>query len=61
MLEPALSKRLLERKVEALERGRPDVIATANIGCLLHLRRRASQPVVHWIELLDPSAPGSAP
>ena len=61
MLQPALSKRLLERKVEALERGGPEVIATANIGCLLHLRRRASQPVVHWIELLDPTPPSPLP
>ena len=61
MLEPALSKRLLDRKVEALERGEPEVIATANIGCLLHLRRRASPPVVHWIELLDPAVPRSLP
>ena len=61
MLEPALSKRLLERKVEALERGAPDVIATANIGCLLHLRRRAGPPVVHWIELLDPAPPAPVP
>ena len=58
MLQPALSKRLLERKVEALERGEPEIIATANIGCLLHLRRRANRPVVHWIELLDPAPPG---
>ena len=57
MLEPTLSRRLLERKVEALERGQPDIIATANIGCLLHLRRRAQHPVVHWIELLDPAPP----
>lgn len=61
MLEPALSKRLLERKVEALERGGPEVIATANIGCLLHLRRHAYRPVVHWIELLDPAAPRTRP
>ena len=61
MLEPALSKRLLERKVEALERGEPEVIATANIGCLLHLRRRAEAPVVHWIELLDPAPPAPLP
>ena len=61
LLQPNLSKRLLERKVEALERGGPEVIATANIGCLLHLRRRASQPVVHWIELLDPAPPGPLP
>ena len=61
MLQPTLSKRLLERKVEALERGGPEVIATANIGCLLHLRRRASPPVVHWIELLDPAPPAPLP
>ena len=61
MLQSRLSKRLLERKVEALERGDPEIIATANIGCLLHLRRRASQPVVHWIELLDPAPPGPLP
>ena len=61
VLEPALSRRLLERKVETLERGQPDVIATANIGCLLHLRRRANHPVVHWIELLDPASPRPLP
>ena len=58
MLQSTLSKRLLERKVDALERAGPEVIATANIGCLLHLRRRAQAPVVHWIELLDPAPPG---
>ncbi len=56
LLEPALSGRLLERKVQALEREAPEVVATANIGCLLHLRRRAERPVVHWLELLDPAA-----
>lgn len=54
LLEPGLSGRLLENKVEALEEGSPKLIATANIGCLMHLRRRAERPVVHWLELLDP-------
>jgi glycolate oxidase iron-sulfur subunit len=31
----------------------PDVIATANVGCALHLAGRATVPVVHWIELLE--------
>ena len=61
MLQSTLSKRLLERKVDALEREEPEVIATANIGCLLHLRRRAHHPVVHWIELLDPTPPRPLP
>jgi glycolate oxidase iron-sulfur subunit len=29
------------------------VIATANIGCQLHLGSASAVPVHHWIELLD--------
>jgi glycolate oxidase iron-sulfur subunit len=29
------------------------VIATANVGCLAHLREASSVPVRHWIELVD--------
>ncbi len=56
ILEPALSRRLLTNKLAALESERPTLIGTANIGCLLHLKSRASVPVKHWIELLDPEA-----
>jgi glycolate oxidase iron-sulfur subunit len=53
ILQPALSRRLLANKVLALEDGAPEVIATANIGCLAHLESGAARPVVHWISLLD--------
>jgi glycolate oxidase iron-sulfur subunit len=53
LLEPVISAQLLTEKIEALQGGRPAVIATANIGCELHLATRATVPVVHWIELLD--------
>jgi glycolate oxidase iron-sulfur subunit len=53
ILQPQLSKQLLENKVIALESREPDLIATANIGCLLHLQSGTSLPVKHWIELLD--------
>jgi glycolate oxidase iron-sulfur subunit len=52
LLQPELSERLRERKLAALGSGRPDVIATANIGCLTHLRDPQGPPVVHWVELL---------
>jgi glycolate oxidase iron-sulfur subunit len=48
-----LSGQLRANKLAALEAGRPEVIATANIGCLAHLGARAQQPVRHWIELLE--------
>lgn len=53
LLQPEISNKLLERKLEALQGGLPDVIATANVGCQLHLESGASIPVKHWIELLD--------
>jgi glycolate oxidase iron-sulfur subunit len=53
ILQPRLSQQLLENKVAALEKNRPDIIATANIGCQLHLSSKARQPVIHWLELLD--------
>ena len=53
LLQPELSRQLKANKLAALEAGRPDVIATANIGCLAHLADGAKPPVRHWIELLD--------
>ena len=53
VLQPALSARLLQNKLEALGRDAPRLIATANIGCLLHLRSGTSTPVVHWMQLVD--------
>ena len=53
VLQPVLSKQLRERKLENLEAGEPQAIATANIGCLTHLQAGTARPVRHWIELLD--------
>jgi glycolate oxidase iron-sulfur subunit len=53
IFQPEISERLRSEKLQALERDAPAVIATANIGCLIHLEKQASVPVKHWIELLD--------
>ena len=58
LLQPQLSHQLLEAKVAALSSGAPDVIATANIGCLHHIRGGTSIPVRHWIELIAERLPG---
>ncbi len=52
ILQPALSQQLLTNKIAALQHQQPDIIATANIGCQLHIATRADVPVKHWIELL---------
>ena len=52
ILQKDLSQQLLHRKLECLERDRPSIIATANIGCMMHLQSGTDLPVKHWIELL---------
>ncbi len=53
VLQPALSEELGERKRQALTVADPELIATANVGCQLHLSHGAQVPVKHWLELLQ--------
>jgi glycolate oxidase iron-sulfur subunit len=56
LLQPALSEQLLDQKLAALEGDSPTTIASANIGCLMHLQRRAKTEVRHWLEMIRPHA-----
>ena len=60
LLEPEMSRTLLGKKLAALTRDRPDLLATANVGCQLHLETAAKLPVKHWIELIDDAAGGDS-
>ena len=53
ILQRSLSRQLLKNKIQALETGDPELILTANIGCLLHLQSVTDKPVKHWIEWLE--------
>jgi glycolate oxidase iron-sulfur subunit len=61
LLQPDLSQELRRRKLGALTVASPDLIATANIGCLEHLRAASAVPVRHWIEIVDALLAGRAP
>lgn len=52
VMQPQLSEQLRDNKLNALLEGEPQLIATANIGCLNHLRAAADRPVEHWLVLL---------
>lgn len=56
VLQPAMSRRLRDRKLACLTIDAPDVIASANVGCQLHLTQADGVPVRHWVELLWESA-----
>ncbi len=53
VLQPKLAKKLLINKIKNLKQDRPDYIATANIGCQMHLSTKSDKPVKHWIELVE--------
>lgn len=51
--QPELATQLRDNRLDALESGQPDVIATANIGCQTHLNGAGRTPVRHWVEILE--------
>ena len=53
VLQPEIAGALKARKLDNLQAGAPEMIVTANIGCLTHLQSGSSVPVRHWVELLD--------
>ena len=52
ILQADLSQQLRRRKLAALTIDHPDVIVTANIGCLMHLGDLDGVPVQHWLNLV---------
>ena len=60
MVQNALSMKILDEKMENVAIVSPEIIATANVGCMLQLRAGAQRrglkaEVVHVMELLDRS------
>ncbi len=53
VLQPRLSHQLRDNKIAHLEAGRPQMVLSANVGCIGHLQNGTLTPVRHWIEWLD--------
>jgi glycolate oxidase iron-sulfur subunit len=58
--QPELAGQLRKNKLNALEAGNPEVIVSANIGCITHLGAKSQVPVRHWVEFLDDLISGKA-
>ena len=61
LLEPELAGQLRERKLSNIAKVNPDVIVTANIGCMMQLKGGTSAPFVHTVEMLDWATGGPPP
>jgi glycolate oxidase iron-sulfur subunit len=55
VMQPKISMQLRDNKLEKLEADSAEIIATANIGCMMHLQSGTKTEVRHWIEVLDAS------
>jgi glycolate oxidase iron-sulfur subunit len=53
VLQPEMAYQLRDSKLANLEAAKPEMIVSANIGCLTHLQSGTQTPVKHWIELVD--------
>ena len=53
VLQPELATQLRDRKLGHLQPLEPEVIVSANIGCIQHLQTGTATPVRHWVEVLD--------
>ena len=57
VINPDLAYQLRDRKLGHLQTtfsgSAPDLIVSANMGCIKHLQSGTSTPVRHWVEVLD--------
>jgi len=53
LLQEKMASELLKRKVENIDKIKPDFISAGNIGCITQIATGSSIPIVHTIELLD--------
>jgi glycolate oxidase iron-sulfur subunit len=53
VLNPGLAQALRDRKLGHIQASTPDLIVSANIGCITHLQSATDTPVRHWVEMLD--------
>jgi glycolate oxidase iron-sulfur subunit len=60
ILQPVVAGQLRERKLQALLVPRPDVILSANVGCIVYLGAASGIPVRHWVEWLAARLPARA-
>ncbi|MEX0329243.1 MAG: glycolate oxidase subunit GlcF [Ruegeria sp.] len=61
LMQPQISAKLKQRKVQSLEAKAPDVIAAGNIGCMMQIGSGTDIPIVHTVQMLDWATGGPKP
>ena len=53
ILHRDIANQLLKLKVENINKVKPDIISTGNIGCMMQIANGINIPIVHTVELID--------
>ena len=53
MLQNEIADKLLKEKVKNIEKVKPDIISTGNIGCITQIANGTKIPILHTTELID--------
>jgi len=53
MLQNEIADKLLKEKIMNIEKVRPDIISTGNIGCIAQIANGTKIPILHTIEIID--------
>lgn len=61
ILQPEIAGQLRDRKIANIERTRPDLVATGNIGCITQIGGGTGLPVLHTAVLLNWAYGGGMP
>jgi glycolate oxidase iron-sulfur subunit len=61
IMQPEIAGQLRDRKIANIERTKPEITATGNIGCMTQIAQGTGIPIVHTIELIDWATGGPMP
>ena len=53
LLQSDIAKRLLKNKISNIEKAKPQIISTGNIGCITQIAQGTKIPILHTVEIID--------
>jgi len=53
LLQSDIANRLLKNKISNIEKIKPQIISTGNIGCITQIAQATKIPILHTVEIID--------
>jgi glycolate oxidase iron-sulfur subunit len=53
LLQSDIAKKLLKNKVSNIEKIKPEIISTGNVGCISQISNGTQIPILHTVEIID--------